>query len=94
MNLEYSVENDIVFVEKVNFVCYCVVFCSDYEEDDRDESESFDNTDILRSLLISPLLNQEVSLLGTLRKCSLNWGGKRSFSSCARPQFQSEVRSL
>ena len=37
------------------------MFCSDNEEDDRDESESIDNVDILSSLLISPLFNQEVS---------------------------------
>ena len=61
-NPEYRVENDFFFfVEKVNCVCYCVLFCSDNEEDDRDESESIDNVDILSSLLISPLFNQEVS---------------------------------
>ena len=68
------------------------MFCSDYEEDDRDESESIDNVDILSSLLISPLFNQEVSLLGTLISCSLDWRKKRTFSSCARPPFQSEAR--
>ena len=68
------------------------MFCSDYEEDDRDESESIDNVDILSSLLISPLFNQEVSLLGTLISCSLDWRKKRTFSSCARPPFQSESR--
>ena len=62
------------------------MFCSDYEEDDRDESESIDNVDILSSLLISPLFNQEVSLLGTLIRCSLDWRKKKTFSSCARPQ--------
>ena len=68
------------FVEKVNCVCYCVVFCSDYEEDDRDESESIDNVDILSSLLIPPLFNQEVSF---------DWRKKRTFS---RPPFQSEAK--
>ncbi|XP_073239845.1 uncharacterized protein [Porites lutea] len=45
---------------------------SDYEEDDRDESESIDNVDILSSLLISPLFNQEVNplplFLGLIRE--------------------------
>ena len=68
------------------------MFCSDNEEDDRDESESIDNVDILSSLLISPLFNQEVSLLGTLIGCSLDWRKKRTFSSCARPPFESEAK--
>ena len=55
------------------------MFCSDYEEDDRDESESIDNVDILSSLLISPLFNQEVSLLGTLIRCSLSGGKRKHF---------------
>jgi len=66
-----------------------VLFCSDYEEDDRDESESIDNVDILSSLLISPLFNQEVSLLGTLIRCPVDWRKKRTFSNCARPLFRS-----
>ena len=68
------------------------MFCSDNEEDDRDESESIDNVDILSSLLISPLFNQEVSLLGTLIRCSRDWRKKRTFSSCVRPRFQSEAK--
>ena len=80
-NPEYRVENEFFFfVEKVNCVCYCVSFCSDNEEDDRDESESIDNVDILSSLLISPLFNQEVSF---------DWRKKRTFS---RPPFQSEAK--
>ena len=67
------------------------MFCSDNEEDDRDESESIDNVDILSSLLIPPLFNQEVSLLETLIICSLDWRKKRTFSSCARPPFHIEA---